>query len=211
MENPIYIVILLFIAYLTYSLIASKKRERYIEEYNFPKKVNEKIISTYPHLTEKDVEKVINALREYFLICRVAKLRMVSMPSQVVDVAWHEFILFTRGYHEFCKKGLGKFLHHTPAEAMQSQTIAQKGIKRAWRLSCKRENIHPKAAHKLPLLFSIDSELNIPDGFKYSLNCTNDDDRYCAAHIGCAGGSAGGCCGDGGGDGGGGSGCGGGS
>ncbi len=51
------------------------------------------------------------------------------MPSQVVDDAWHEFILFTRAYQQYCNKALGRYLHHTPAEAMDSPTIAQEGNK----------------------------------------------------------------------------------
>lgn len=45
---------------------------------------------------------------------------MVSMPSRVVDVAWHEFILLTRVYAEFGEEGLGRFLHHTPAAEIKS-------------------------------------------------------------------------------------------
>jgi hypothetical protein len=77
------------------------------------------------------------------------------MPSQVVDDAWHEFILFTRQYQQFCERGLGRFLHHTPAEAMRSPTDAQDGIKRAWRLACRRDGIDPKAPQSLPLLLRL--------------------------------------------------------
>jgi hypothetical protein len=42
--------------------------------------------------------------------------KMVAMPSRVLDVAWHEFILNTARYNYFCKNGIGRFIHHTPAE-----------------------------------------------------------------------------------------------
>jgi hypothetical protein len=84
------------------------------------------------------------------------------MPSQVVDDAWHEFILFTRQYQQFCERGLGRFLHHTPAEAMRSPTDAQDGIKRAWRLACQRDGIDPKAPQSLPLLFALDACSALP-------------------------------------------------
>jgi len=117
---------------------------------------------------------------------------MVAMPSQVLDVAWHEFILFTRPYKSFCKKALGHFLHHTPAEAMESQTVAQDGIKRAWRLACHRENISNLNPNALPLLFAIDSLLKIPDGFIYSLECNKTEVNtpnggFCVGDIGCGG------------------------
>jgi hypothetical protein len=37
-----------------------------------------------------------------------------SIPSPTIDDAWHEFILFTREYAEFCKKNCGRFIHHEP-------------------------------------------------------------------------------------------------
>ena len=43
----------------------------------------------------------------------------------------------------------------------------------------------------------MDSKLNIPDGFKYSLNCSAPGSNdYCAGHIGCGSGCGGGCAGD---------------
>lgn len=144
-----------------------------------------------------------------------ANNRLVSMPSQVIDLAWHEFILFTREYEQFCKQGFGHFLHHTPAEAMKSATVAQEGIKRAWRIACYREGINPQKPTKLPLIFAIDGNFNIEDGFRYHLNCmagqqkkTKEGGDYCGSHIGCASGCSGtsgdsSCGGDGGGCGGG--------
>jgi len=124
------------------------------------------------------------------------KRRMVAMPSPVVDEAWHEFILFTRSYRTFCRKALGRFLHHTPTEALSASTLAQEGIKRAWRLACAKESISPSRPTRLPLIFAIDSMLNIPNGFTYSLNCQDKNsptygDGYCAGHIGCSSGCAG--------------------
>ena len=112
------------------------------------------------------------------------------MPSQAVDIAWHEFILHTKAYESFCKKAVGRFLHHTPTEAMNTPTIAKIGIKRAWQLSCKEERINPETPSKLPILFDIDGKLEIADGYKYSTNCNgsgpeNMDNSFCASHIGC--------------------------
>jgi hypothetical protein len=38
-------------------------------------------------------------------------------PSKKVDKAWHEFLLFTREYEQFCTKRYGRFMHHNPYEA----------------------------------------------------------------------------------------------
>ena len=170
--------------------IIKKKQLEFIEKYRFNSAIGKKILQRYPHLTQAQVQQVLEALRDYFFICKMAKRRMTSMPSQVVDVAWHEFILFTHAYQSFCKKAFGRFLHHTPAEAMHTPTMAQGGIKRTWRLACVRSNINQKKPTQLPLLFAIDEELNIEDGFKYALNCkdkSSTDSRvvYCATSIGC--------------------------
>ncbi len=189
--------IALFALYRAYGKARRARRERLIDTYRFPESIAAKVGKTYPHLSDAEVTRVIQGLREYFHLCNTAGRRMVSMPSQAVDVAWHEFILFTRKYEYFCGKALGRFLHHTPAEAMRSPTSAQAGIKTAWRLSCLREGMQPRAAHRLPLLFAIDAQLNIPDGFRYALDCRQTPgDDYCAGHIGCGSGCGGGCGGD---------------
>ncbi|MGI1679464.1 MAG: hypothetical protein K6L75_12065 [Cellvibrionaceae bacterium] len=192
-----YPILYIFAAFVLYFLLSSLyeyykyKRLSYIEDYHFNPAIGKKVQEKYTHLTDQDVQLVLEGLRSYFYICNKANRKMVSMPSQVVDVAWHEFILFTRSYQLFCKKGIGRFLHHTPTEAMSSPTVAQKGIKRAWRLACAKERINPSKPTKLPLLFLLDSKLNIKDGFKYSLNCKDKSsplygDSFCASHIGCS-------------------------
>ena len=35
-------------------------------------------------------------------------------PSLNVDLAWHEFILCTRAYHQYCEENFGKYIHHHP-------------------------------------------------------------------------------------------------
>ncbi|WP_415898530.1 glycine-rich domain-containing protein [Neptuniibacter sp. QD48_11] len=166
-----------------------KQRRELIESYVFPERLTVELRKRYPHLSDADCDKVMEGLREFFLISLAAKNRAIAMPSQAVDVVWHEFILFTRDYELFCSRAFGRFLHHTPAEAMKKPTQAQEGIKRAWKYSCLREGIDPKAPTRLPLLFAIDAELKIEDGFTYQLNCKGrENDGYCASHIGCGGG-----------------------
>jgi hypothetical protein len=41
--------------------------------------------------------------------------RESTSPSQLIDMAWHEMMLFTKFYHEFCSF-LGMFIHHDPTE-----------------------------------------------------------------------------------------------
>ena len=188
-----------FAIFISYSLWKQhkksliQKRKKAIQSYQFPKAISQKISNKYPHLDDVQVKMVIRGLKDYFHISNIAGKRLVSVPSQVVDDAWHEFILFTREYQRFCDKSLGRFLHHTPAEAMSTPTIGHNGIKRAWRCACKHEKISLNNPRKLPLLFGIDKLLNIENGFHYSLNCMHRSNAgdYCAGHMGCGGGCAG--------------------
>lgn len=172
------------------------RRARLIDRYPFPGGLRQKILGQYPHLSEAQSHQVLAGLREYFHLCHASGGRLVSMPSQAVDSAWHEFILHTRQYQAFCDRAFGRFLHHCPAEAMRSATVAQEGIKRAWKLSCQRERIAPRSPQHLPLLFALDAQLAIPDGFHYALDCrARNAAAYCAGHIGCGSGCGGAGCG----------------
>jgi len=195
-------IIIISLSWKLWRKIAVKLRARHIQDYAFPGTLKRKVAQRYPHLDEAQLALVMDGLREYFQICNIAGRKPVAMPSQVVDLAWHEFILFTRKYQEFCRSSFGRFLHHTPAEAMSTPTTAANGIKRAWRIACAREWLSAKQPSKLPLLFALDAQLNIDDGFFYQLNCQmaatgtnkktqNDTTPYCASHIGCASGCSG--------------------
>lgn len=207
------VLVLLALALITaFALYARSRRvarDGFIDSYRFPPGIRTRVRKRYPHLTDGDLDRVMSGLAAWFHLSNAAGRKPASMPSQAVDAAWHEFILFTRNYRDFCGKALGRFLHHTPAEAMRSPTKAQEGIRRAWRLSCAREGIDPRAPSRLPLLFALDADLGIADGFRYALNCGLGAQRagdggtpYCASHIGCgSGGGEGGCSGDSGGSG----------
>ena len=205
------------IVFLIWRHWSRQRRAGYIAAYPYQRQLDKRLAARRPELSAAQRGEVFTALVDYFQICRLAGRRMVAMPSQAVDDAWHEFILFTRQYDNFCSSAFGRFLHHTPAEAMTTPTQASDGIKRAWRLACAQEKIDPKKPDRLPRLFAIDAALGIAGGFVYHLDCMAargvGGSGYCASDIGCSSGCGGGCSGDsghGGGDGDGGSGCGGG-
>lgn len=196
---------------LAYRPLIWSARRNYLSSYQIPDAVIARFSSRHPELKDKEVKRVQQAMLQYFEICQRAKGRFVSMPSQVVDDLWHEFILFTRNYELFCRKAFGKYLHHTPVEAMAGPTQATNGIRRTWLHACRMENIDPRNPGRLPLLFALDAQLGIANGFFYNLNCrdtaASSSNAFCASDIGCGGGGDGGgvsCGGDAGGDGGGG-------
>lgn len=61
-------------------------------------------------------ELVEEGLRQWLRCCAAAlrDKKVIGMPSQAVDEAWHGFILCTARYSAFCEKAYGRFLHHHP-------------------------------------------------------------------------------------------------
>lgn len=148
------------------------RREALIRQFAFPKGVFSKVIARYPELTQKDMELVSRGLRQFFLAYHRSGHRYVSMPSQLADDLWHEFILYTRHYETFCRQAFGRFLHHTPAVVLKQSRLGNEGLRRCWHYCCREENINPLDPSRLPLLFALDSKYQVPNGFVYVADCS---------------------------------------
>lgn len=153
--------------------VRKMRREQVIRHYKLPAGLFETLRHRHPHLTIKDCQLVAQGLRQFFLAYHNSGHRYVSMPSQVVDDLWHEFILHTRAYEDFCKQAFGGLLHHTPAAALGDEAPAKgnAGLRRTWWHVCREDNIHPRVPRRLPLLFALDAKLVIAGGFVYMLDC----------------------------------------
>jgi hypothetical protein len=156
----------------------------FIRSYMFPAGLIDKLGKPRPELSLKDRQLVARALRQFFLVYLKSGKKHVAMPSQVVDDLWHEFILYTRHYEQFCKKAFGQMMHHTPAAVLGESRRNNDGLRRTWWFACLEENINPRKATRLPLLFALDGKWNIKDGFRYEPDCSilrknSDGTVYC--------------------------------
>jgi hypothetical protein len=123
--------------------------------------------------------------------------KLVAMPSKLVDTCWHAFICETREYQAFCKSIFGGFLHHEstvdtsfPLLAISTEDLKdgettnlseEKQLQREfdfknqlsaariyhWALSVVVQEQYSELV-QVPLLFSIDQELNIENGYVYT-------------------------------------------
>jgi hypothetical protein len=73
-----------------------------------------------------DILKVSLVIREYIRFMQLSANHEKMIPSKMVDVVWHEHILFTKDYIKFCelitrntKKG-ERYIHHNPSEYQAS-------------------------------------------------------------------------------------------
>jgi hypothetical protein len=174
-------------------------RRQFIREASFPGFLGAKLRTQYPQLGARDIELVLHGLRQFFMAHLRSKRQFVAMPSVVVDAAWHEFILHTRGYETWCKAAFGNLMHHTPAEVLGRDPKRNDGLRRSWYWACKEESIDPRKPTRLPLLFALDKKFAIPGGFSYVPDCgdinrKSGSEAYCGTSFGESGGS--GCGGD---------------
>ncbi len=191
---------LVFVTLVALAVLKARRRA-FVVGYAFPTGLDRRLQQEFPQFGIGDRREVLAGLRDWFCIAQDGAGRSLSMPSKIVDEAWHAFILDTRAYREFCQRAFGRYYDHVPSEAMRSPNQAQEGIRRSWRLACALEKIDRQKPTRLPRLFALDARLSVPGGFVYALDCKLAKEAYCASGIGCASGCGGG--GDGG-DGGGG-------
>jgi hypothetical protein len=69
--------------------------------------------------TREQAHALFQEVKKYLVLAAEAELE-IPMFSQRIDDAWHQFILFTRQYGEFCREFAGHFLHHEPLESPPS-------------------------------------------------------------------------------------------
>lgn len=170
-ENPLVVLVPLIISIFVLHVVRDIRRARYIRTYRFPPGLMQKFARRRPGLAYRDLQSTTEALRQFFLAYLKSGRKPVTMPSQVTDDLWHEFILYTRHYDAFCRKAFGGFLHHTPAAVMGQNRENSTGLRRVWWHTCRNEGIDPRKPARLPLLFALDGKLQVADGFVYSLDC----------------------------------------
>src|SRR6476661_3252245 len=163
--------IALFAGAWLYGKWRTLRRAEFIRTFRWPRGLLERLEKHDAGGERKDSELVSRGLRQFFLAYLMSGKRHVSMPSQVADDLWHEFILYTRDYDAFCRRAFGGFLHHTPAVVLGEHRQSNEGLRRVWWFCCKYENIDPVRPTRLPLLFALDSKLNIANGFVYRPDC----------------------------------------
>lgn len=170
----------ILVAVVWRSALAARRAE-FIRTYALPRGLFERLRKRRPELSLKDCQLVSQALRQFFLAHLKSGRQFVSMPSQLADDLWHEFILYTRNYDHFCRRAFGRFLHHTPAVVLGSAQRNNTGLRRCWWYACREENINPRQPTRLPLLFALDAKFRIADGFHYVPDCGSVRNRSAGA------------------------------
>ncbi|MUT65090.1 hypothetical protein [Paenibacillus sp. NEAU-GSW1] len=79
---------------------------------DYESRVKDRVLKITPNMSDSEWNWTWFELKRYFLMCAVVK--GVPMYSRKVDVVWHEMLMFTREYEQFCIRFCGEMIHHAP-------------------------------------------------------------------------------------------------
>jgi len=71
-----------------------------------------KRVMVHTNWTEEEYDIYFYGMKQYLLMNAV--LKSVPMFSEEVDEIWHEMLMFTKEYEDFCKNFIGETIHHAP-------------------------------------------------------------------------------------------------
>ncbi|TAG01103.1 MAG: hypothetical protein EAZ43_12240 [Betaproteobacteria bacterium] len=185
-------------------------RVAFIERYVFPASLRHKLRARFPDMDDAKLDLIFAGLRQWFILLARNPRQNFGMPSVAVDTAWHEFILFTRGYEAFCQQAFGRFLHHAPNEGNADE--AQSALARTYaqgptRIAAAGAGAMMGAAAAAPMissgLFGLDRVLGLSTGSTEFTSAELDalmrrgtkDQQSASSNAGCGGGFSAGCVG----------------
>lgn len=102
---------------------------------------NEKVIKRFQSMYDLDnglIHEIFEQVQIFLWISNKMKYEknkvFTQLKAQVLlDEMWHNFILFTKDYTEYCNKYYGRFCHHDPCietdQAEQSQYVCSEELK----------------------------------------------------------------------------------
>ena len=92
-----------------------------IESFDHPELIRQ--YASKNGIDSNEAAKQFVELKKFLYHCATSDL--ACAPSKAIDNIWHEFILHTRDYQEFCLRFLGTFIHHQPSDRVEAESYAR--------------------------------------------------------------------------------------
>ncbi len=89
-------------------------------EYEAPFLI-EKLVQDYMVDSEGEAVDLFREVKRYIVFVRANRDRVWDMHSLRIDEVWHQFILFTREYIDFCQEYFETYIQHRPANAPEAE------------------------------------------------------------------------------------------
>ncbi len=91
--------------------------------------LEEKLLDEKKFGSKKEYQKVFSEFKKYVFLTQISLKKPLGMSSRKVDEIWHQFILFTPQYHQFCNDYLNGYLHHSPHTSKTSSSKKKEGAR----------------------------------------------------------------------------------
>jgi hypothetical protein len=76
-----------------------------------------KLVKDHVCANEDEAQALFREVKRYFYLSRIDQSTTWEMYSLRIDEIWHQFVLFTRQYIDFCSRYYGAYLPHNPSNA----------------------------------------------------------------------------------------------
>jgi hypothetical protein len=152
-----------------------------IYDFQWPDYLLKKWRDQFPLAPEGIEQEVALGLTEWFVILAAGHPRTFGMTSKSIDALWHELILNTRLYTDFCTRVVGFFVHHATNEAdLRPNAALEQHLDtlRTWMAACQLEGIDPRHPLRLPRLFSLDAMICPESGHVFSLEAQRNPSQW---------------------------------
>jgi hypothetical protein len=83
--------------------------------------VVEKLVKNHTASTVNEAEQLFTEAKKFIILSQSERVAW-EMYSALVDEAWHQFILYTKEYTEFCDHYFGRYVAHCPNNSPQAQS-----------------------------------------------------------------------------------------
>jgi hypothetical protein len=77
----------------------------------------EKLVKNAVVDTAEEADELFREVKRYLVLADLDQDCSWNMYSLRIDEVWHQFILFTRQYMEFCHRFFGRYIPHNPSNA----------------------------------------------------------------------------------------------
>ena len=83
----------------------------------------EKLLKEHIVETEAEGHALFMEVKRFIVLTQSEDTIIWDMYSLRIDEVWHQFILFTREYIDFCLRYFGKYVQHSPSNAPKPVTV----------------------------------------------------------------------------------------
>lgn len=91
---------------------------------------NEDVISRFLDkydVSEAEAQDIFTETKKFLYLSHFEPV-FISDDMIMLDEMWHNFILFTKSYHEFCFTYFGVFKHHLPTSKLEKEERLRKRL-----------------------------------------------------------------------------------